>query len=330
MTPLQLVSLSRSVQARQIRLAANTSQAVGDLWDSLPGIGDRELVSFSRDAASLVNQAQEVSARHTVAYLAQAEGLPVVGSGVSISEVVADSRSGVSAVAVYERPVVTARAALAGGKSFAEARALGRIRATSAADTDITLASRGAARSYATSPRSRITGYRRMPNGGACDFCLMASTQRYRIGDLMPIHTNCHCIPPVPIIGKSDPGRVINKDLLRELKSSGRAGDLSYQGGVRRANDAVKLAEQRLADLQVRITETTSREDVLKLRGRQRRWEARKEEFERNAASREKDLAEYRERRRDPSAGYRELVTVQDHGELGPVLTRKGNSFARI
>lgn len=46
-------------------------------------------------------------------------------------------------------------------------------------------------------PRDRgtVVGYRRVlgNNPNHCAMCLIASTQRYHVGDLMPIHPGCHC-----------------------------------------------------------------------------------------------------------------------------------------
>lgn len=36
----------------------------------------------------------------------------------------------------------------------------------------------------------------------------------------MPIHTKCHCTT-APIIGRKDPGQIVDKDLLQTIKESG-------------------------------------------------------------------------------------------------------------
>ncbi len=114
------------------------------------------------------------------------------------------------------RPAVTARKALADGKNIADALRIARGRAASAANTDVALAARRGAHD-AMARHTQIVGYRRVPNADACVFCLVASTQRYHTGDLMPLHNNCRCAI-APIIGEIDPGQVINKDLLDSYK----------------------------------------------------------------------------------------------------------------
>jgi hypothetical protein len=329
LTPQQLVNLGRQVQTQQIKLIGSTTNRVTALWDQMPGIGDDAMTAFAREAAAAVEQAQTLAARNTVAFLAQAEGMPAVGSGVSIADVVSEARPGVLAVDVYERPVVTVRTALAEGKTFARARDLGRLRLIATVDTDIALASREAGRQYASTPRSKIRGYRRLPSGNACNFCLMACTQRYRHQDLMPLHTSCHCtLPPVPIVGDVDPGRVIDKDALRQLKESGKAGNLSYQSAIRRSNKSVALAEKRLSELRDELASEEDSKRVGRLEDRIDSWNDRKKEANKLLERRKEEYAAYKERMADPVKGYKETVSVRQHGELGPVLTRKGDNFA--
>jgi hypothetical protein len=297
----------------------------------MPGIGDEAMQAFASEAAGLVTQAQTVAARNTIAYLAQCEGVPAIGSGVSIPEVLDAARPGVSAAEVYTRPVVTVRAALSEGETFARAMQIGLSRLTATVDTDIALSSRETSRQYASSPRSRIQGYRRLPSGNACNYCLMACTQRYRHQDLMPLHTSCHCtLPPLPIVGNVDPGRVIDKDALRQLKESGKAGSLSYQSAIRRSKKSVALAEERLSELRAEIASEQDAKRMVRLEDRVDSWNERKKEAVKKLDERKADYAVFKERMADPEKGYRDLVAVRQHGELGPVLVKKGNNFDRL
>lgn len=63
-----------------------------------------------------------------------------------------------------------------------------------------------------------IVGWRRVTEPGACEFCLLASTQRYHTKDLHPLHEHCRC-SVAPVVGLKDPGHVLNKDLLQRLKA---------------------------------------------------------------------------------------------------------------
>lgn len=76
-----------------------------------------------------------------------------------------------------------------------------------------------------------IIGWRRvihpeMSKSGTCGLCVAASTRIYKTGDLMPLHTDCHCVP-VPVTLAHDPGAMINDADLGQLYaaagSTGRA-----------------------------------------------------------------------------------------------------------
>ena len=64
-----------------------------------------------------------------------------------------------------------------------------------------------------------IVGWRRVPRGDTCRWCLTVSTQRYRSSRAASRvrHDGCDC-RVVPIVGDKDPGQVINRPLLDRLK----------------------------------------------------------------------------------------------------------------
>lgn len=72
-----------------------------------------------------------------------------------------------------------------------------------------------------------ITGWRRVPIGVTCNWCMTVSTQRYRTAESASFghgHKGvdyCDC-QVVPIIGDKDVGRVANRPVLRALSSQRR------------------------------------------------------------------------------------------------------------
>jgi hypothetical protein len=79
-----------------------------------------------------------------------------------------------------------------------------------------------------------IVGYRRIIHPelshktGVCALCLIASDRIYTVGELLPVHSGCHCTV-VPIFHDSDPGDQLNQQDLAaiyKLAGSNRAGDL--------------------------------------------------------------------------------------------------------
>lgn len=122
---------------------------------------------------------------------------------------------------VYKRPYVVSRTRISQGATFTDAFNAGADRAGLIADTDVMLAHRRSARDT-MGAFDGIVGYRRVPNLGACPFCIRASTQRYKTDNLMPLHPRCRC-GIAPIIGQTDPGRNINERFFDDLSEEERA-----------------------------------------------------------------------------------------------------------
>lgn len=212
-SPEQVLALRYTRQHNRIRTAS--AAAVGRAWDSLADLDDRAAERFAAAAATLSTAAQAEAAANLDGYL----GLLLNASpvGIDLDTVTgAAVRAGAEPADVYLRSIITARAKVSEGGSFVDAMRAGRVRAVSTAETDVALTQRAAMAS-----EERIVGYRRVLTGKSCGLCGTASTQRYHSGQLMPIHNRCDC-GVAPIMGKKDPGHVINKQLLSDLKKSER------------------------------------------------------------------------------------------------------------
>lgn len=67
-----------------------------------------------------------------------------------------------------------------------------------------------------------------MSKTGVCGLCIAASDQFYSRGDLLPLHSACHC-SVLPVKGDDDPGRALNRedlDRLYDEAGSTKAEDL--------------------------------------------------------------------------------------------------------
>lgn len=166
----------------------------------------------------------------------------------------------------------------------------GERRLTSLALTDVELAVTHTVRDrLADEPDVRF--YRRVLTGAeSCGLCIIASTQRYRKRDLLPIHPNCDCVV-APILGEQDPGRVINSTRVSEDASP--TGETADGVPIYDAKDALD-------------TEFLTREV----------HDAIRETFGEVA---------FDARRID----YRKILLVEQHGELGPVLTVARHKFTK-
>jgi hypothetical protein len=213
----QLIGLARRHQTRLIGLQNRTVTTALRAWDKFGGLTDAERARFVGVVAPVVEQAMRSAEQMVDAYL-----FAVVRSAGEIAPDVSREtfvyRQGVDLTDSYARPIIVARVAVANGATYAQAITAGRARVTQLADTDPMLAARHRAREIMASV-PRIVGYRRVPDGGACQRCLLAATQRYHVGDLMPVHAHCHCTV-APIMGTVDPGRIIERDALKALKAS--------------------------------------------------------------------------------------------------------------
>ncbi|MCU0261435.1 MAG: hypothetical protein MUE78_10480 [Ilumatobacteraceae bacterium] len=208
-------------QAATITAAVVTASTVGAAWDAYGGLTDTASAQFTAAATPVVAAAQAqavgLAAVYVATYVSVIEGTAVPPPELDTPAIVAGLRAGTDPVDVYHRSVVAARVAVADGATYTDAIRRARDRATQTADTDVMLASR-AGTSRAMEAFEQIVGYRRVPDADACTFCLLASTQRYNVRDLMPMHPRCHCTV-APIVGTADPGRVIDGDLLDMIRS---------------------------------------------------------------------------------------------------------------
>lgn len=200
----------------RLRLAAATM--VGRAWDDLADLDDVAADRFTNVAATLSLSAQTQTAANVDGYLALLYGDSP--TGLDAANVTGPAvRAGATPEDVYHRAIVTARTGISEGLGYVEAMRQGRRRALDAAQTDVALTQRATMAQVGT--RRGIVGYRRVLTGKSCALCGTASTQRYKTGTLMPLHTSCDC-GVAPIIGDKDPGHIINKPLLNDLKAAGR------------------------------------------------------------------------------------------------------------
>lgn len=126
-----------------------------------------------------------------LSYLGQTQtGRAMVAAAVDSVSIL--NARGVPAAEVYRRPANTVYTELAGGASFADAKAAGLARLTSMVGMDLQMAK--VRQSDASLRSGGFTYFRRTLTGAEnCALCIIASTQRYRVGNLLPIHGRCDC-----------------------------------------------------------------------------------------------------------------------------------------
>lgn len=216
-----LDSLNRLTEAYDSQVHAIRQQitAFGQAyWDSLPHYRASAVEDMIKAITPRVTAGQLRIADLTRAYLAQCArelGWKVVLPPIDQDEI--RGARGVDPRVVYRRPAVDVYTALAAGKPLPQAAAEGRLRLTQLIGGDMQLAKVHASRQSMRGYPEDGQFYRRVLTGREnCALCVVASTQRYFRGDLLPIHPGCDCdVQPLP------PGltvnQVIDEDLLEQV-----------------------------------------------------------------------------------------------------------------
>lgn len=183
-TPIYQEGLAR------IRMAV--SRSVERYWGDLPAYNANNVESFTFLAQETVGAGQRAALALTDGYMAALTEEAPIGLAGRESLRYEALRNGAAFNDVYRRPFVTVWEQLKAGTNYVDAVQAGLNRAASTARMDVALAARAGSREFCQE-FERIVGVQRVPDGNACAFCIMASTQRYTTNDLMPIHNNCGC-----------------------------------------------------------------------------------------------------------------------------------------
>ncbi|MFQ6851265.1 hypothetical protein AAIB46_10250 [Streptomyces sp. 35M1] len=220
-------SLSASLRDRLIGF-------VLDAFDSLGSYRDADAALFIERVLPVVLGVQQQLGQITDAYLSAVIADMMGGAAAPAGVAVAEELRGVPPEDVYRRPFVQVWTALSRGHDVVDAIGQGRTRLLSITETDLQLARTHAARDSMERGGARYFR-RRLSSGKNCALCTIASTQRYRVENLMPIHPGCHC-KPEPLPGNRDPGHVIDEQLLKDAHAA-IARDLGESDAGGRAPD---------------------------------------------------------------------------------------------
>lgn len=164
--------------------------AVAQAWKNLPHYNQEQVDQFLTAALPVSAAANRQSVALTEAFLARSLGRGPLG--VSPEEIIAGIRNGATPEEVFKRSFVTVWAALGNGTPWEQAVQMGLSRASGAAAMDVQLSFTHTLVAVGRSD-SRIVGYERVPDAGACEFCRAASGQIYHSDQLAPLHNGCGC-----------------------------------------------------------------------------------------------------------------------------------------
>lgn len=130
----------------------------------------------------------------------------------------------------------------------------------------------------------QVVGWRRTLTGSSCEWCALVSTQRYRTAESADFgHANCDC-GVTPITGDVDPGRVINSDLLKELKAQGAGDRITQNRRAKRSLTAADNAAARRDKALAALADESDPARIGRLKARANRWDREAEAFRARAA----------------------------------------------
>lgn len=219
--------MTQPVTATQLLSGAAYTQAVADIrtrlllygartWAATQSFDQADLALMVSRIVPAVTAGQMQVANLTAAFFARTTGRPPV----EVNHDFVTGGRGVPATTVYARPVVAARTVIAKSQDddvheldspepksdnstdqrvdlddedpVEEARAAGARRLESLITTDLQMAK--IRQSDLAMWDAGYKRYRRVPTSAApCAMCLIASTQVYKVGNLLPIHPGCQC-----------------------------------------------------------------------------------------------------------------------------------------
>lgn len=221
--------LNHQAQVRRVRAQVETYAR--NLWNGMAAYRDSDIERMVAAIVPVSLGAQQRIVALTDNYMAAvatASGFPQPPAGIPAAAVTGAVLRGVDPAEVYGRAGPTVWTALSEGRSLNAAAGMGLARLADMLMTDLQLAKTKAAQ-WRGQRDDTVVGYRRVLTGQEnCALCSIASTQRYRRGDLMPIHPGCDC-DVAEIRGNVDPGQVIEPERLEQLHQA--ANDQLGQSG---------------------------------------------------------------------------------------------------
>lgn len=224
MPPPNAVALTRRTQVVLDRLALLTADQLTRIWNALPAHTAAEQERWAELASPVVEAAQNRAVSTQAAYL-----------GHLLEESIDLDRADILSKATVDlnEPFIALGRSLNAGEDLAKALESGALRAQGVGESSVHWAAR--ATNTAADSNTRVVGWTRTLSGNACEFCQVVSTQRYRTAESASFgHQRCSC-GVTPIMGNRDPGRVINRERLDELKESGAVDRLTASNRAKRA-----------------------------------------------------------------------------------------------
>lgn len=172
----------RRYRTALVSQSARTATFLAAVWDDQPDIEDE--ARFARAAAPFLIGAKAAAVATSSAFFALALDLRPVG--VRARDVLSEPR--------VRDPFLATWHALNEGRPYEEAVAAGRSAAEAAGEDYVTSTARRTGDVVADKSGQRVR-WRRVPGGGACEFCRTVAGQTYRTSESADFgHDRDHCV----------------------------------------------------------------------------------------------------------------------------------------
>lgn len=237
LTPEQRARLTAALSTQRAAVEQRLVAYSAAAWRSLGDWRDDDIDRFVEATLPRIEAGQLTIANLTDAYVAH------MTDGEPSTQLVdpRELRAGVAHADVYRRPAGAMRSALASGASMSDAIESGAKRLANLVSTDMELAHTHQARASMLAAnkaagrrrgRGRVNAYARTLQGeDNCALCAIASTQRYWVGDLLPMHPGCNCgVRPLGVGEHLE--QVIDRELLEATHAQveGLTGEYDRSG----------------------------------------------------------------------------------------------------
>jgi hypothetical protein len=224
----EAIGLTLAYEIELDRLAAAVARAVREAFMDLLHIDEADIEEFVREAKPLATAGAREAADLASGYIAELTGEALTPTELDLARV------------AYDSPFHRAWHQLKEGDLWEDARESG---ASVAEGIGYDATSDGAAQRMGK-PGVQTTGWRRLVQADACEWCQVVATKLYRTQQSATFgHRHCRC-KPIAVPRGNDPTHAINQARLSQLGESG-AVQRATEANQRARRDAALLGKAR-------------------------------------------------------------------------------------
>lgn len=174
---------TRRFQSTITTVAARATPALHRAWDGLDTYDEESVAVLTAKATPTITAVKATAVRAAVGYY-------VVIAGA----VAAVKAHEVATVADLRAPFISVWQALASGNSYEEALAAGRSRIEAVVSDFAVSSARQTGDVFVDKAGLRVSGWERIPDGDACDWCQEVAVDTYSSADAADFgHDRCNC-----------------------------------------------------------------------------------------------------------------------------------------